>query len=147
MFGHFTTLCMKGLNNRFQRVLLNSDTSKKLPIKAGVPQGSIFGPRFFLFYINDLLDDILSTVKLFPDDTALFSVVHQTNTALFSVVHQTNTSVRELNVMRCAIWYHLYNLKNVKNIHGGMLILVKLQAEAKINTPPWVFFTFFNLYK
>ena len=47
--------------------------------------------------------------------------------------------------MRCAIWYHMYNLKNVKNIHGGMLILVKLQAEAcnftKINTPPWVFFT------
>ena len=33
-------------------------------------------------------------------------------------------------VMRCAVWYHLYNLKNVKNTHGGVLILVKLQAEA-----------------
>ena len=32
--------------------------------------------------------------------------------------------------MRCAIWYHLYNLKNVKNTHGGVLILAKLQAEA-----------------
>ena len=31
-------------------------------------------------------------------------------------------------VMFCAIWYHLYNLKNVKNIHGGALLLVKLQA-------------------
>ena len=30
--------------------------------------------------------------------------------------------------MRCAIWYHSYNLKNVKNIHGGVLPLVKLQA-------------------
>ena len=30
--------------------------------------------------------------------------------------------------MRCTIWYHLYNLKNVKNTHGGVLILVKLQA-------------------
>ena len=28
--------------------------------------------------------------------------------------------------MHCAIWYHLYNLKNVKNTHGGVLILVKL---------------------
>ena len=28
--------------------------------------------------------------------------------------------------MRCAIWCHLYNLKNVKNTHGGVLILVKL---------------------
>ena len=31
--------------------------------------------------------------------------------------------------MLCAIWYHLYNFKNVKNTHGGMLILVKLQAK------------------
>ena len=86
--------------------------------------------------------------------------------------------------MRCAIWYHLYNLKkrekhpwrsltfskvegshlfygrfspweffcflqfkNVKNKHSG----VKLQAQAwnfaKSNTPLWVFFTFFKLYK
>ena len=30
-------------------------------------------------------------------------------------------------VMRCAIWYHLYNLKNVKNTHRGVLILVSLQ--------------------
>ena len=26
-------------------------------------------------------------------------------------------------VVRCAIWYHLYNLKNVKNTHGGVLNL------------------------
>ena len=54
-------------------------------------------------------------------------------------------------VARYAIWYHLYNLKNVKNIHGGVLILVKLQALAwnftKINTPLWVFLTFFKLYE
>ena len=30
--------------------------------------------------------------------------------------------------VRCAIWYYLYNLKNVKNTHGGVLILVKLQG-------------------
>ena len=32
-------------------------------------------------------------------------------------------------VMLYAIWYHLYNLKNVKNTHGGVLLLVKLQAK------------------
>ena len=31
------------LSNRFQRVLLNDQTSKWLPIKAGVPQSSILG--------------------------------------------------------------------------------------------------------
>ena len=25
----------------------------------------------------------------------------------------------------CAIWYHFYNLKNVRNTHGGVLLLVK----------------------
>ena len=46
--------------------------------------------------------------------------------------------------MICVIWYHLYNLKNVRNIHGAVLFLVKLQAEAwnftKSNTTPCVFF-------
>ena len=32
--------------------------------------------------------------------------------------------------MCCAIWHHLYNLKNVKNTHGGVLLLVKLQAKS-----------------
>ena len=49
--------------------------------------------------------------------------------------------------MRCAIWYHWYNFKKVENTHGGVLILVKLQAFNKINTPPWVFNTFFKLHK
>ena len=31
-------------------------------------------------------------------------------------------------MMLCAMWYHLCNLKNVKNTHGGVLLLVKLQA-------------------
>ena len=40
---------------------------------------------------------------------------------------------------------------NNQNTYGGVLILEKLQAETcnftKINPAPWVFFTFFKLYK
>ena len=54
-------------------------------------------------------------------------------------------------VLRCAVWYYSYNLKNVKNTHGGVLLLAKLQDLAcnftKRNTPPWMFFTFFKLCK
>ena len=42
--------------------------------------------------------------------------------------------------MQCSIWHHLYNLKNVKNAYGRVLLLVKFLAEAsnfaKSNTPP-----------
>ena len=34
--------------------------------------------------------------------------------------------------MLCGIWYHLCNLKNVKNTHGEILLLVKLQAASYI---------------
>ena len=52
--------------------------------------------------------------------------------------------------MRCAIRYHLHNLKNVKNTHEGVLVLVKLQKACNFtesNTAPWMLFTFFKLYK
>ena len=69
------------LAKRFQRVVLNGQTLERLPVKAGVPQGLILGPLFFLIYINDLSVDITSTVKLFADDTSLFSIVHDPNTS------------------------------------------------------------------
>ena len=47
--------------------------------------------------------------------------------------------------------HHLHNLKNVKNNHGGMLLLLKMQVSTcnftKSTTPPWMFFRFFKLYK
>ena len=51
----------------------------------------------------------------------------------------------KIYVMFCSVWYLLYNLKNVKNTHGVVLLLVKLQAKSKF--PPCVFYRVFKLYK
>ena len=64
------------LTNRFQRGLLNGQTLEWFSVKAGFPQRSILGPVVFLIYIDELPENIESTVKLFADDT---SVVHNDN--------------------------------------------------------------------
>ena len=33
-----------------------------------------------------------------------------------------------INVMRYTIWYHLYNIKNIKNTHGGVVLSVSKVA-------------------
>ena len=63
------------MSGRFQKVLLNGQTSDWETIQAGVPQGSILGPLFFLIYINDLTDNLNSNVKLFADDSSFFSEI------------------------------------------------------------------------
>ena len=73
--GNLFQLIKSFLSGRFQRVLLNGQTSDWETIQAGVPQGSILGPLFFLIYINDLTDNLNSNVKLFADDTSLFSEI------------------------------------------------------------------------
>ena len=70
------SLIERFLSNRFQRVLLNGQTSEWLSVKAGVPQGSILGPVFFLIYINDLPDDLVSTIKNFLQMTLLYFLLY-----------------------------------------------------------------------
>ena len=63
------------LPRRKQRVVLPGAASSWKHIKAGVPQGSILGPLLFLIYINDIVEDIHSCIRLFADDTSLYIIV------------------------------------------------------------------------
>ena len=63
------------LDNRKQRVIIPGVCSDWSLVKAGVPQGSILGPLLFLLYINDIVENINSSIRLFADDTSLYIIV------------------------------------------------------------------------
>ena len=75
-FRNYTT-------GRKQQVVLDGCMSDKLPVKSGVPQGSILGPLLFLLYINDLEINVNnSKLALFADDTKLYREINDINDSL-----------------------------------------------------------------
>ena len=83
------------LNNRFQQVSLNGQTSDSNPVTCGVPQGSILGPLLFLIYINDMNTAIKnSTVYHFADDTNLL-YSHKNPTTLKKIMNKDLKSLYE----------------------------------------------------
>ena len=74
------------LENRSQSCLVNGHLSHKLPIKCGVPQGSILGPLLFLIFINDLPNCFNSgTVAMYADDTTVTFSAENTASLEFQI--------------------------------------------------------------
>ena len=62
------------LQGRQQQVVVAGAVSNKLPVKSGVPQGSILGPLLFVIFINDMFSCITegTNIALYADDTKIW---------------------------------------------------------------------------
>ena len=101
------------LLNRKQRVVINGEMSGWLPVTSGVPQGIVLGPLLFLIYINDLPEIINCTVKLFADDTKLYSEIKNPSdeVSLQDNIFESSNWTNK--------WQLMFNTKKCKHMHMG----------------------------
>ena len=62
--GQIFSYIFSFLSNRRLRVVLDGKSSQEYPVNAGVPQGSIHGPKLFLLYINDSRENVVCDVRI-----------------------------------------------------------------------------------
>ena len=65
------------VSGRRHKTVIDGEASSWLPVKSGVPQGSILGPLLFVTYVNDLAGvvDDNSIVQLYADDTKCYRLI------------------------------------------------------------------------
>ena len=82
------------LKDQKQRFVWNGQNSSLTNVEARVSQVSILGPFLFLIYMNYLPNNLSTNVKLFADNTSLFSVIHNITTSSCNLDYDLNR-VRE----------------------------------------------------
>ena len=102
------------LSNRKQYTFFdNQGSSSLMDITAGVPQGSVLGPLFFVIYVNDIINCTGNSVKIimFADDTNNFI----SSRSLDELYEKANEILLKLRRYIDANYLHI-NLKKSKYI-------------------------------
>ena len=128
--GNLLALIKSFLKDRRQRTVLKGQSSSWGDISAGVPQGSILGPLFFLVYINDLTEDLKCNVKLFADDTSLFTVVQDSDSAANDMNH-------DLELIRQ--WAHDWRMSFNPDPQKQAVELISSRKKSKADHPEILF--------
>ena len=100
--------------------------------------------NYFLGVFNEYLKLLFEVLHCFVNATLCKVLVYKVTEETRKICRpQDKAQVKTM--MRCAIWYNLYNLKK-REKHSWRSVTFS-KVATKSNTPPRVVFTFLKLYK
>ena len=116
------------LTGRSQQVVLDGQASDPVPVLSGVLQWWVLGLILFLIFINDLQDNIKSSVRLFSDDCVLYRNIHSLqyclilqedleSLALLEADWQMKFNVAKYHSMRVTLQYSLKQILHNYTLH------------------------------
>ena len=116
------------LQGRTHCVKLHGHKSSNLPVRSGVPQGSILGPVLFLVYVNDLFPQVHhSKLMMFADDSECLKVIRSNQDSL--LLQEDLDSMAKW----CQDWNMSFNCKKCSLLRFGHS---HLSTSYTINSDP-----------
>jgi len=145
------------LKDRTQYVTVNGNSSERIRVTSGVPQGSVVGPSLFIYFINDMPAQVECKTKIFADDTKAYAIVDENTESrdliqrcIDRLVEWTNKWLLEFNSQKCKVVHlgknnpqHQYEMRDRDGVRGleasqaerdlGVIIDPSLNFETHIN--------------
>ena len=92
-YGILGQIFFSFLRKKLLRVVLDGRFSKEFPVNDEASHGYILGPKLFLLYLNDLLNDVICNIAIYVDDTTLHSQRGQSSELWQQLKHCTKNKV------------------------------------------------------
>ena len=96
------------LTNSAQSVACDDECSNPSLVTSGVLQGTVLVPLLFLLYLNEVADNLTSSIRFFEDGALAYSVISNEEDG-----HQLQDDLRQLEVWQSK-WQTLFNPSQCK---------------------------------
>ena len=125
------------LKNLQMRVDVHDSFSDWAEVLSGGPQGSVLGPLLFLIFVNDILDWIRTNVRMFADDTKIWTRIRNTEDSrifqedLNRLTDWSKEWLLTFNQDKCKVMYigHDIDTRYKMSIKGRCWTLDKITEE------------------
>ena len=130
------------LTNRAQSVACDGKCSNPSPVTSGVLQGIVLVPLLFLLHVNELPDNLKSSIRFFADGALVYSVISNEGDG-----NQLQDDLRQLEMWQSK-WQTVFNPSQCKKYvfplrkypHKGNTFFVELNWNRLNVFPIWVYY-------